>query len=214
MPVISCPQVASHTQKGTGVRNGRKGGFALQRFAPVIQLFNYSVIQLFNMRKQFYLDIKNRLKSVRDENGEQLFKHFDLWNKQVEFIEQETLFQCPAVFVEFSPMQWKTIGNRVQDAQLTTRLHIVTDWYAQTADYSPTEEQALEFLDVIDRTVAVMQGFTASKTNGWMRSLSITNHDHERYVDNVEEYICNLRDTSAVATGLTPVNLQPVINRQ
>jgi hypothetical protein len=166
------------------------------------------------MRKQLYLDIKNRLKSVQDENGEQLFKHFDLWNRQVEFIEQETPFQCPAVFVEFSPMQWKTIGNRVQDAQLTTRLHIVTDWYAQTADYSPTEEQALEFLDVIDRTVAVMQGFTASETNGWMRSLSITNHDHERYVDNVEEYICNLRDTSAVAKGLTPVNLQPVINRQ
>ncbi len=111
------------------------------------------------MRKLLYLDIKNHLKTIQNELGEQLFKHFDLWNKQMEFIEQETPFECPAVFVEFMPMAWRTLGNRMQDCTLNVRLHIVTEWHNNTADYSPYEEQALEFLDIIDRVVYEMQGF-------------------------------------------------------
>lgn len=162
------------------------------------------------MRKQLYLDIKNRLKTVETKREEQLFQHFDLWNRQVEFMEQENPFECPAVFVEFGVMDWRTLGNRVQECTLTVRLHIVTEWHAGTADYSPTEQQALEFLDIIDNTVQTMQGFTTPYMNAWMRTRSITNHDHERYVDNVEEYTCNLRDTSAVKTYV-PVMAQPVI---
>ncbi len=164
------------------------------------------------MRKQLYLDIKNRLKTVKNEQDEQLFQHFDLWNRQVEFIEQETPFACPAVFVEFAPMAWKTRGNRVQDCDLTVRLHIVTEWFAGTADYSPTEQQALDFLDIIDKAVAQLQGFSAEYMNTWMRVQSITNHDHERYVDNVEEYVCNLRDLSAVRQYM-PVTPDLVINK-
>jgi hypothetical protein len=150
------------------------------------------------MRKQLYLAIKERLKTANDENGAQLFRHFDLWNRQVEFIEQETSFACPAVFVEFEPMNWQTLGNRVQSCDLNVRLHVVTEWHAGTADYSPTEQQALNFLDIIDKMVYVLQNFSTDYMNAWMRKRSITNHDHERYVDNVEEYICHLRDTSAV----------------
>jgi hypothetical protein len=145
------------------------------------------------------------LKGIEDADGQPLLLHFDLWNRQVEFIEHETPFSCPAIFVEFSPMQWRTLGNRVQEATLTTRLHIVTEWHAGTADYSPTEAQALRFLDITDRVVAAMQNFHAEYTNSWMRTLSITNHDHERYVDNVEEYVCNLRDLSAVQIIYEPI---------
>jgi hypothetical protein len=162
------------------------------------------------MRKKLYLDIKERLKTVEAGAGEQLFRHFDLWNRQVEFIEQETPFQCPAVFVEFGQMNWRTLGNRVQECELTVRLHIVTEWHADTAEYSPTEQQALEFLDIIDYVAKVMQGFSTGYMNAWMRRLSLTNHDHEHYVDNVEEYVCTLRDTSAVQQ-YTPVLVHPVV---
>jgi hypothetical protein len=149
------------------------------------------------MRKQLYLDIKSRLQSVTDEAGAPLFRHFDLWNRQVEFLEVETPFQRPAVFVEFDPMQWRTLGNRVQECTLTVRLHIVTEYSFETADYSPIESQSLEFLDIIVRVVATMQGFSTGYMNGWMRVRSVTNHDHETHVDSVEEYVCNLRDLSA-----------------
>ncbi|MEG1998566.1 MAG: hypothetical protein RRY55_01220 [Bacteroidales bacterium] len=162
------------------------------------------------MRKQLYLDIKERLKTAETAVGEPLFRHFDLWNQQVEFIEAETPFVCPAVFVEFDRIDWRTLGNCVQECTLRVRLHIVTEWYSDTADYSPTEDQALEYLDIIDRAVAVLQGFNTSYMTGWQRSASITNHDHERFVDSVEEYVCMLRDTSACRSYI-PVEVRPVV---
>lgn len=165
------------------------------------------------MKKQLYLDIKNRLKTIKDANDEQLFKHFDLWNQQVEFIEQETPFQCPALFVEFLTHNWKTLGNKVQETELFIRLHIVTEWYAGTADYSETEDQALDYLDVVDAVVAAMQNFAATGTNGFMRTKTIPNHNHERFVDNIEEYVCNLRDTSAVAKNTTLVDIIPIVSK-
>lgn len=151
------------------------------------------------MKKQLYLAIIDRLKNIPGADDEPLFKHFDLWNQQVEFIEQETPFLTPAIFVEFMPLQWRTLGNRVQDADLTTRLHIVTEWHALTADNVPDEEQnlALEYLDIVDSVVAALQNFSAPGTNSWMRTQTIPNHNHERYVDSVEEYICRVIDDSA-----------------
>ena len=151
------------------------------------------------MKKQLYLAIVNRLKNIPGADGEPLFKHFDLWNQQVEFIEHETPFLTPAIFVEFMPLQWQTMGNRVQSADLTTRRHIVTEWHALTADNVPDEEQelALAYLDIVDSVVAALQGFAAPNTNTWMRTQTIPNHNHERYVDSVEEYICRVIDDSA-----------------
>lgn len=166
------------------------------------------------MKKQLYLDIKNRLKDITAADGEPVFKHFDLWNQQVEFLEEETPFLTPAIFIEFLPHEWKTLGNRRQHAVLNIRIHIVTQWFAGTADYSPTEQQALEYLDIVDCVVAAMQNFSASSTNSWMRTRTVPNHNHERYVDNIEEYTCDLVDDSAVVTNATTVLAEPVVTPQ
>lgn len=152
------------------------------------------------MRKQLYLDIKERLMSIKTSNGEPLFRHFDLWNCQVEFLEEETPFATPAVFVEFDRMRWRTLGNRHQECTLLVRLHVVSEWFSGTASSSPIEDEALEFLDLTDHIALAMQGFSTHYMNSWMRTASITNHNHERYVDNVEEFTCLLRDTSAVSS--------------
>jgi hypothetical protein len=155
------------------------------------------------------LDIKERLAAIKDADGEALFQHFDLWNRQIAFLSENTGFLTPAVFVEFGRISWRTLSNRVQDAELTVRLHIVTEWFAGTADYSPTEHQSLLFLNIADRVVAAMQGFATSYMNSWMRTESLTDHNHETFCDNVEEYRCNLRDLSAV---LQPVPVTPDLN--
>lgn len=152
------------------------------------------------MKKQLYLDIVEQLKTITNSDGEALFQHFDLWNQQVAFLEEETPFNLPAVFVEFTPHTWQTLGNRKQAADLTVRLHIVTQWFSDTADYVPEEFmlQAVAYLDIIDKVVAAMQNFAPANANAWMRTRSIPNHDHGRYVDSIEEYVCNIVDTSAV----------------
>ena len=162
------------------------------------------------MRKQLYLDIKTILKNIKDNNGLPLIRHYDLWNQNVEFIEQDSPFLRPAVFVEFLPHPWDTIMNRVQTATITIRLHIVTDCYAQTADYSPGETQALDYLDLPDKIFAAMQSNAASNSNGFMRTNSIPNHNHETIIDQVEEYTTLINDLSAVPAQKA-VNVTPVI---
>ena len=55
------------------------------------------------MFKELYLAIVAQLKTITDTDGTPLFKHFDIWNRNVEFIEQDQPFTCPACFVDSFP---------------------------------------------------------------------------------------------------------------
>ncbi|HPH85563.1 MAG TPA: hypothetical protein PLC48_08875 [Ferruginibacter sp.] len=164
------------------------------------------------MRKQLYLDIQDKLKAIKDDSGMQLLQHFDLWNQQVNFIEAESPFNFPAVFVEFMPHQWQTLGNKVQQAEIVIRLHIVTKWFAQTAEYSPLQSEALDYLDLPDKLFAAMQSNATSASNGFMRLSSTVNHNHEGIVDTIEEYKTLIVDRSAVTSQTPLTNTTPVIN--
>ncbi len=167
------------------------------------------------MRKHLYLDIKDAIKSIVDGRGNPVFKHFDLWNQQVEFIEQETPFETPAIFIEFGDIHWRTLGLKKQDAETQVSIHIVTEWFANTADYvqTRTAANALEFLRLPDVVVHKMQNHASSIIgNTYMRIISRTNHNHERYVDSVEVFKCNIIDTSAIANYIEVTETQPVIS--
>ena len=60
------------------------------------------------MRKELYRLLCSELKAI------DLIKHIDLWNHNVEFIEQEENWERPAVFVEFCPIQWNAIVPGVE----------------------------------------------------------------------------------------------------
>ena len=157
------------------------------------------------MLKHLYLTLEQKLLAITDEqeNPQPLFKHCDLWNRQVEFLEQETPFQTPAVFVEFEPLQWRTDGRHIQDADLTVRLHIVTPWHANTA--SDVRATALAYLDIPTALFRQLHGQHGNLEDGdtvlghfnaLTRTASAVNHDHERFVDSVETYQCHLKDLS------------------
>ena len=80
------------------------------------------------MRKELYQALKDRLSRLIVADGcqialaseerikqleeagtppEKAVKHVGLWNRQVEFIEQEAPFPMPAVFVEFGRISWR-----------------------------------------------------------------------------------------------------------
>ena len=163
------------------------------------------------MLKHLYLTLEQKLLAITDEqeNPQPLFKHCDLWNRQVEFLEQETPFQTPAVFVEFEPLQWRTDGRHIQDADLTVRLHIVTPWHANTASdiLNPdVRATALAYLDIPTALFRQLHGrhgivedgnhTVLGHFNALTRTASAVNHDHERFVDSVETYQCHLKDLS------------------
>lgn len=109
-------------------------------------------------------------------------KHIDLWNHNVEFIEQETAWARPAVFIEFAPIQWSPVVHGLEyRGAVTVKLHVVTDWTAES------NIEQFRLLHKIHRALADMEGETFGECD---LTASATNHNHEEIVENIETYTC------------------------
>lgn len=153
------------------------------------------------MRKELYRALKERLKLLcRNESGEYymasadmdadlrmpVIKHIDLWNRNVEFMDQEIPWERPAVFIEFSPVRWNTIVPGVEyRAEPQVIFHIVTDWAETTRDDEPSGIDMLDLPDYVHEAIAGLEGRT-------FRDMSLaeshTNHNHDEIVENIEIY--------------------------
>jgi hypothetical protein len=152
------------------------------------------------MREELYRKLKARLESLCiNEAGEyyekpdeadvddQLYpraiKHIDLWNRNVEFLDQEVAWDRPAVFIEFVPFKWAAIVPGVEyRAQPLINLHVVTDWISPDDGISQ-----FRLLDEIHKLLAGMEGNTFMEFDIVSSS---TNHNHEEIVENIETYTC------------------------
>ncbi len=142
------------------------------------------------MRKEFYLAVSERLMSIEGNP----IKHVDLWNNNVEFIEQETNWQRPAVFVEFRPIVWErmtTRGSHEYQARTEVRLHIVTDWNGSASSDHEDEYrmEAIEALDLSEQIHAALLGLTGDHFGDVEIQATLTNHNHEEVIDNIEVYL-------------------------
>lgn len=163
------------------------------------------------MRAQLYLDIQNKLSAIIGTDGLPVFKHFDLWNQNTKFIEEETPFQFPAIFIEFFPFTWQQRGLGLQQAEINIKIHVVTKWFANTAMYSPDQLKAIEYLDLPEKAFAALHCKGTTNTNGLMRTNSTTNHNHNTIVDNTEEYKTLITSSTAAMSSQTQVNNTSIV---
>ena len=134
------------------------------------------------MRKTIYIAIVNKLKSIVDANEVPIIQYFDFWNQDVDFADEEP-FPTPAVFIEFGSIYYKNTKEAKQVADVSIKLHIVTDGSRPTYDGSNTQNTALYFLDLINMINKKMYELA-----GQSRIASHTNHDHGALMENIEEY--------------------------
>lgn len=139
------------------------------------------------MRKELYKMLCDKLKTV--SGG--AIKHIDLWNHNIEFIEQEEQWERPAVFVEFAPIRWQAVQNGIEyRAEPIVNLHVVTDWVGSTEADSPFREESLKVFDLLEdihQTLTCMEGETFKEFD---LVQSQTNHNHEDILENIESYQC------------------------
>ena len=144
------------------------------------------------MRATIYKALVEKLKAYTDAEGNQVFKHFDLWNEQVEFIEDEAPFETPAVFIEFRSINWGDTMQNVQRGTIPMRLHIVTEWKGATNDGSIYQERALKRLDLVDGLASHLYNWSyneeGTNVQRVQRSTSYTNHNHGELVEDIEDY--------------------------
>ncbi|MDR0937977.1 MAG: hypothetical protein LBN29_01290 [Mediterranea sp.] len=155
------------------------------------------------MRRLLYLSLIERLKTLTDDNGQPVIKTFDLWNEQVEFIEQEEIFAMPAVFIEMQPLKWATLGGDSQQADATVRLHILTPWDGSSRDGSQFQEQTLARFDLLDRIDRCLFNLTADDGQAqiymFRRSGTATNHNHGEVVEDISDH--SFRVTQRIKRG-------------
>lgn len=110
-------------------------------------------------------------------------EHIDLWNHNVEFIDQEVPWNRPAVFIEFVPFKWNAIVPGIEyRAQPLVNLHVVTDWVD-----GDTDIRQFRLVDKIHELLAGLSGETFMEFD---IDSSATNHNHEEIVENIETYTC------------------------
>lgn len=153
------------------------------------------------MRKEIFNAVKERLSLLcvnaageyymapADMNADlvdSVIKHIDLWNHNVEFLEQEAAWPRPAVFIEICPIKWSAIvPGREYRAEPQLKFHIVTDWAEVAIDESNGAISMLDLPEHIHDALAGLQG------NSFMElslAESHTNHNHEDIVENIEVY--------------------------
>lgn len=152
------------------------------------------------MREELYYKLKTRLESLcingageyferpddadmDDELYPRAIKHIDLWNQNVEFLDQEVPWERPAVFIEFVPFKWTQLTPGIAyRAQPLINLHVVTDWIGAVTDAGQ-----FRLLDKIHELVAMLSGDTFMEFD---IDSSATNHNHEDIVENIETYTC------------------------
>ena len=147
------------------------------------------------MRKELYQRLRALL--LEPENGLGI-KHVDLWNHNVEFLEQEAVWDRPAVFIEFCPIKWKAQQRGVSyRAEPLVRLHIVTDWVERLdtqLDESLTDESevesALDELSLSEAIHGVIGCLDGESFYGFDIVETATNHNHEDIVESIDTYQC------------------------
>ena len=115
------------------------------------------------MRSFFYLQLQERLEQLPDRQGVPAVRTYDLWNEQVDFIEEEEPFDMPAVFLEFMPYKWTTLSGAVQQAAVTVRLHVVTPWKGSSRKGSRYQQQSLERFSLLEEISACLHDFKGDK---------------------------------------------------
>lgn len=153
------------------------------------------------MRKELYNAVKERLSRLCVNGAGEycmapadmdadlvnpVIRHIDLWNRNVEFIEEETPWPRPAVFIEICPIRWKAIvAGREYRAEAQLKFHIVTDWADAVSDEI---DGAISMLDLPEHIHDALAGLEGDSFMELSLAESDTNHNHEDIVENIEVY--------------------------
>jgi len=171
------------------------------------------------MRKTLYTDLITQLKKigvttevttdgVTEDVFTQTIQHFDIWNKQVEFMAKERPFKFPAVFIEFKSITWRELSNGVQEADIQVHLHLVHKTKASARDASGDQDAALAYLDLPDAVNLCLHGWHTTYSGPFVRVQTLPNHDHEEMILETEVFQAKVTDMSAVR-DMTEVEVTP-----
>lgn len=135
------------------------------------------------MIKQFYTDIETQLKTALGES----LKSVALFNNQFNNEATEKAFDYPAIFIEFSTMQYRTEGFGIQKNDIEFTLHIGNKKFRND----------IEFLDFTQSVYLALQGFQGEYFTAISRIFEEQDSDHDSVLVWQMTFACTITDCLA-----------------
>ena len=126
------------------------------------------------MRAELYEAIKAKIAEAVPE-----IKHIDLWNHNVEFLEEETPWARPAVFIEYGTITWQPLQGHGRRGRGEVRIHLVTDW---------AEGQYEAAFALSRKLLQAIEGLSGDEFDGMALMATDTSHSHEDILENIDTY--------------------------
>lgn len=142
------------------------------------------------MRKEIYNLIKESLLLIKDDSGENKIKHIDFWNDQIRYIANEKPFFTPAVFVEFSPIEWRNQLKGIREANIWFKLHVVT------RNTTGNWEEVIESFEMLEDIYKTLHGVRTDRIGSITITASDTDHDFDELREDIETYCCHVTTDS------------------
>ena len=134
------------------------------------------------MRKELYEALTRSLEGLG-------FKHFDLWNRQVEFLDEDAPFPTPALSVEFGDITWRELsGGSTFRGEGTVILHVVERFEGSAVTGAVNRDDVLAQLDWSARIQRALLRLKGESFDGLRLTTTRTNHDHEDIIESIEVF--------------------------
>jgi len=160
--------------------------------------------------KQALIAIQDKLKLTSTP-----IAFIDLWNEQINMYRDEYTIPMPAVFIEFLPTSWITIGKGPEQhgygtIKIHIAQHIITDSASVDGTNLPTQQDTLLRFDLLQDVHNVLQDFNTVYFDELDRVGSTLDHNHDGYILDAIEYKTILRDNVQSTTNQVYNNIVPL----
>lgn len=153
------------------------------------------------MNPQSYIDIAGRLRSKVPG-----IKTIDLYNAQYDDPAQHNAYACPAVFIEWLPVEWHDFPDGLQHGEGGFRIHCVIHSLLHTRNIDllspPQQSQHTAHLLFPAAVHAALQGFSPHACGPLRRVLSVPDHRFSGNIIIIHQYHAPVLDASALHTHL------------
>lgn len=145
-----------------------------------------------DVRARLYVDIAQALLDSK------LVAFVDRYNNQFAHLEEEKVLRYPCALIEFSDIQWEQIGRHAQRGAVIVNLYVATKVRGRTTAVGRTADPAVEDFELLSALRIVLRDLRLDYAGTFTRTRSVTDHDHDSTVVNLEQYAVTVIDTSAV----------------
>lgn len=123
-------------------------------------------------REELYQALKEKLGDIEE------IKHIDLWNNNIDFLEEEEPWPRPAVFIQFMPIKWSVLKDSFRGFG-ELRIHTVVDW---------GENAPIEAWQLTDKIWKALTRINGEYFSGSYPDQTIPNVDHGEVFENIDVF--------------------------